>query len=193
METLRSIKLPTTLTFIGSSFEGCSNLTNVNLPDGLYTISYDAFSGCTNLTDINLPNGFGISGNNAFLGSGLSGSVVLPSSLSALGDRVFYGCDALESITIKSDLASDNLRTESLHGIINLNNLYIDDESLSEDVLSTSYFCFNTFNPLPSNLFLKTTLDCSVEDNVNVYFNGSATYKYKGTINGYSKLEYVNE
>lgn len=61
----------------GSSFEGCTNLESVTLPDGLVHIYYRAFRNCPKLT-----------------------SITIPSGVSTLGDGCFYGCKALRQVTV---------------------------------------------------------------------------------------------
>ncbi len=59
------------------AFYGCSEVTNVVLPESLKTISDGAFWECTSLT-----------------------SISIPASVSQIGDRVLYGCSALETIVV---------------------------------------------------------------------------------------------
>ena len=68
----------TKATTIGSSaFSGCSNLTNIEIPNSVTSIGEYAFSGCSGLTNI-----------------------VIPESVTSMGKYAFSECCVLESITI---------------------------------------------------------------------------------------------
>lgn len=60
-------------------FKNMNQIEQVNLPDTLRSIGYEAFSGCTSLKSISLPE-----------------------SLEELESYVFRGCESLEQITVKS-------------------------------------------------------------------------------------------
>ncbi len=57
------------------AFEGCSSLTEINLPNTLITIESDAFSGCSALE-----------------------SITIPENVTAIGDSPFYGCTNLRTL-----------------------------------------------------------------------------------------------
>ena len=66
------------VTSIGDcSFEGCSGLTSVTIPDSVTGIGSGAFYGCSGLT-----------------------SIVIPDNVTSIGEYAFYGCSGLTSITI---------------------------------------------------------------------------------------------
>ena len=90
---LTSINIPEGLTEIGSSaFKGCSGLTSINIPEGVTIIGSSAFSGCSGLTSINIPEGVTEIGGSAFaFCSGLT-SINIPESVTYIGISAFYGC-----------------------------------------------------------------------------------------------------
>lgn len=61
-----------------TSFNDCSSVTSVTIPDGATNIGYKAFSGC-NIT-----------------------SITIPSSVTSIEDYAFSGCDSLTSVTMES-------------------------------------------------------------------------------------------
>ena len=63
----------------GNTFEGCTNLESVILPDGLVHIYYRAFRNCQKLTSINIPE-----------------------MVTLIGETCFYGCKSLKSVTVGS-------------------------------------------------------------------------------------------
>lgn len=74
-EKLRSVKLPNTITAIGTqAFYLCSSLEQINFPASLTTIGENAFTACK------------------------FKSVSLPATIKSIGDRAFSSCDELEEI-----------------------------------------------------------------------------------------------
>ncbi|MBO7338399.1 MAG: leucine-rich repeat domain-containing protein, partial [Paludibacteraceae bacterium] len=75
---------------------------NCVIPDFVTAIDGWAFAGCTELTSINIPEGVSWIRISAFDGcSGLT-SVTLPSSVSSMEDGVFAGCTGLTAVTVKA-------------------------------------------------------------------------------------------
>ena len=83
---LKTIKLPSTITSIGSNaFGGCSGLTTpISIPSSVVSISSYAFYNCTGLS-----------------------SITIPTSVSTIGSYAFYNCTALTSIIVNSSYPID--------------------------------------------------------------------------------------
>lgn len=78
--------IPETVLIIRSkAFEGCTNLTNVEISEGMSCtcIEFGAFYGCSNLT-----------------------SIVIPESLTTIEEKVFYGCSKLKSIYLPPNITT---------------------------------------------------------------------------------------
>ena len=88
------------------SFSGCSNLTNVIIPDNIASIGDSAFSVCSSLTSIILPNSVTSIGKWAFSGCSSLRNISIPDSVTSIGSRVFEGCSSLTSITIPDSVTS---------------------------------------------------------------------------------------
>ena len=86
---------------IGSgAFSGCTNLTNVAIPDSVASIGSSAFYNCGGLTSITIPDSVTSIGNSAFRGcSGLT-SVTIPDSVTSIKPSAFYECKGLTSVYI---------------------------------------------------------------------------------------------
>lgn len=68
-----------------TAFRFCTELSEVQLPEGITTIDYDAFIKCTALTSVNIP-----------------------STITEIDHSIFEGCTALEYITIPATYYRDN-------------------------------------------------------------------------------------
>ncbi len=66
-------------------------------------IKYYAFSGCSNLSDIIIPDSVTNIGELSFAGCTALGSVSIPGSISRIDDMTFYGCSSLRSAYFEGD------------------------------------------------------------------------------------------
>lgn len=99
--------------FIDESFENCSSLTTIDMPN-LKVISDGAFTNCTNLRSITLPQGLVVlgethHGGDAFEGCSNLESITLPATLQSIGGNssydspsLFKGCSALKNIIVSN-------------------------------------------------------------------------------------------
>lgn len=89
---------------LGSSFEGCSKIESVEIPDSVTDIGMLAFGGCPNLKSVKLGrNSMLTTYRGAFYNCKSLTSVDL-GGLKTMGPDTFYSCAALESITFPSTL-----------------------------------------------------------------------------------------
>ena len=70
------------------SFESCSGLTSVTIPNSITSFGEYAFAYCSGLTSVTIPNSVTTIGNNAFGCSGLT-SVTIPNSVTTIGNDAF--------------------------------------------------------------------------------------------------------
>ena len=82
------------------AFNGCQQLTSVQLPKKLKSIGARAFKDCVKLTAPTLPDGLTSIGEEAFSGCTVMQAITLPSGLATLPARVFAGCKNLKGITL---------------------------------------------------------------------------------------------
>lgn len=89
-----------------STFNGCSKLEEINLPDKIATIGNFAFKG-TNLKKIKLPSGLGFIGNGAFKDClNLEEVIISSKHLSSVMYDAFSGCSNLKAIYLASPTAA---------------------------------------------------------------------------------------
>lgn len=72
----------------GGTFQGCTSLETVILPDMLEEIQIDAFLNCTGLKNITLPDSVSVIGEGAFAGCTSLTTINIPASLTKLGDAM---------------------------------------------------------------------------------------------------------
>ena len=95
---LERIVTPTTKS--AGSFEGCTKLKTVKLPDTVKEIEVKAFQNCTSLESINMPKSISVIQSNVFLGcTSLKEIDFTGTDLASIGGDVFKGCTALTAVT----------------------------------------------------------------------------------------------
>lgn len=82
------------------AFQGCAELTDITLPDGIQTIGDYAFSGCAALKAIPQMNEIKTVGSYAFQNCSSLKGISLPQSVTTINLAAFSGCSSLESMTL---------------------------------------------------------------------------------------------
>ena len=105
--TLTSVVIPEGVTDIGSgAFRGCSALTSVVIPEGVTDIGSGVFEGCSALTGVVIPAGVTNIGSSAFKGCSALTGVVIPAGVKMIGKYAFEGCSALTGVVIPKGVKS---------------------------------------------------------------------------------------
>lgn len=107
-----SIVVPETVTYSGntytvtemreSAFAGCTEITQITLPNTLEAIPAGLFMGCTALKSIHLPSSLTSIGTQAFFYCTALNNITLPATLTTIRYGAFENCTALTSIRIPS-------------------------------------------------------------------------------------------
>lgn len=103
--SLKSVTVLNGTCIKSDTFEDCSSLTSITLPDSITTIEEGAFRGCAGLEEITLPDGIISIESAAFEGCTGLKSFVIPDGVSLIENSTFEGCTSLESVTLPSRLA----------------------------------------------------------------------------------------
>ena len=77
------------------TFESCTELKKVTLPESLTEICENAFFGCTSLVEVNIGENVTKIGKTAFAQCYSLESIDLPASLEEVGMQAFYGADCV--------------------------------------------------------------------------------------------------
>ena len=102
------------------TYNGCTSLLSINIPDSVTTIGEYAFANCSGLTSIEIPNSVTSIGDSAFYYCENLTSVIIGSSVTTIDAEAFSYCsgltsinipDSVESIGILSFLGCNNLTT----------------------------------------------------------------------------------
>ena len=95
------------MTSIGNwTFESCSGLTSVTIPNSVTWIGYSAFKDCSGLTSVTIPNSVTSIGNGAFYKCTGILKITIPKSVKTIGNKAFACNDELE-VYVEWDDPSD--------------------------------------------------------------------------------------
>ena len=109
----------------GWTFQGCSNLSSVTIPNGVTSIGMHTFSECKNLTSITIPDGTTCIDSSAFEGCSSLSSIAIPDSVTLIDESAFSGCSSLHSISIPSSVSM--IGKSAFSGCSSLSSIYIPD------------------------------------------------------------------
>ena len=99
---------------MSSAFSGCSDLTEIVLPDTMTEIESNVFENCTALSVLNLPDGLTQLGYGAFLNCDSLTTVEIPAGVTSVPSGCFASCDKLTAFTV----APGNTVYEARNGIL---------------------------------------------------------------------------
>lgn len=131
---LQNISIPNGVEVIEGTFENCSSLTQVQLPDGLTTIGFGAFENCNNLSEIVIPDSVITIDGFAFKNTKIS-SVTLPSNLQNFSFSSFEGCP-IEELILPNSIT--NIGQGSITELPNIKKIVLPDD-LEIDTLGIWY------------------------------------------------------
>ena len=86
------------------AFQGCSNLTNVTLPNAVQYFDNNVFYGCQNLSLSSLPSGTLIIGPGVFYNCQSISLSSLPNGVQRIFNNAFYGCSRISIELLPSSL-----------------------------------------------------------------------------------------
>lgn len=101
---LSAIELPATVTRLGqSAFAGCSQLTQLWLPDGVVELPARALEDCTSLRGVDL-GAISLMGESAFAGCSSLESITLDGRLSVIAPSAFENCRKLHTVALPASV-----------------------------------------------------------------------------------------
>ena len=81
------------------TFENCTNLASVTMPNSIETIGANAFKGCTNLSSVYLSNSITSIGDYAFANTAIT-RISIYEAIRTIGKNAFSGCQKLSVIKV---------------------------------------------------------------------------------------------
>ena len=130
---LTTVELGSGVTSVGdNAFSKCTALTSVNIGDGVTSIGKSAFNGCTALTNANI--GSGAIGERAFNGCTSLANVTLGNGVTQIGKNAFIRCAQIPSITIGSGVTS--IGSGAFNGCTALTNANIGSGAIGDSAFS---------------------------------------------------------
>lgn len=112
LTALTNVALPSGIGVLPEGLFYGSQITDVIIPSGVFTIEASAFEGCTKLKTVTFANGSNLSiiNRNAFYGCSAIESISLPEGVEYIGNSAFAACSKLASINLSEnalEIASD--------------------------------------------------------------------------------------
>lgn len=139
------------VTSIGEwAFNGCSNMTSVELPDGLLSIGRSAFHQCYGLINVEMPKSIVSIGKGAFLGCNSLTSIELPDGVTTIEYETFFGCDSLTSVDLPEGLITIGER--AFMGCDNLERVDFPEGLITIETYAFDQCYYLLITKLPSSL-----------------------------------------
>ena len=187
---LLSVELPEGLESIGYyAFNGCINLSTINLPDSLVSIEAGAFYNCPLTGEcLTLPDRLEVVEESAFSGTRYE-SIVVPDSVQSIKDLAFDTCVNLHSIELPSGLME--IGESAFRYCYNLEDVYYrgtQDEWEDIEIGEGNYWLVRTHIIFSDGEQASTKFQWYIQDGV-LYVNGqgeSEEYVWAHSENGTS-------
>ncbi|KAH0791370.1 leucine-rich repeat protein [Histomonas meleagridis] len=135
----KSFNVPSSITTICNySFNGCRNLTNVNIGENVIQIEQYGFSDCIALTTVTFPHEGKLKTINryAFAYCDSLSSISIPNTVEMLGSAVFFSCGQLEKVSLPSDI-------ETINSFTFTNCYKLKDVTLGNKIQSINQYAFS--------------------------------------------------
>ena len=194
-QLLTTVKLPSTVTSI-ESFEDCTLLKYINLPEGLQSINYYVFKGCSSLVSVTIPEGVTSIGGHAFYGCSGLVSVTIPESVTSIGDYAFDGCDNLEAVYISDLSAWCNIEFENSYSnpLWSAYNLYLNGGLVTDLVLPDGITEIKGYAFYGGNCLKSVTIPESVTSIGDYAFSGCENLEavYMTDLSAWCNIEFEN-
>ena len=122
-----------------AAFQGCGNLSSIDLPESLTYIGPSAFQSCKGLTTIVIPEGVTSINASTFAGCSNCSNVYMAKETTTIRDRAFQQCTNLSEINLPPAL--NNIEIYAFSGSNNLKKIY----AYMPDVPALSTNSFSTY------------------------------------------------
>lgn len=141
-----------------TSFRDFIELTEINIPNIITSISDEMFCNCKKLTKINLPNTITTIEENAFRNCYSLGNINIPSSVEYIGKQAFWNCNQLISIVIPKSVQS--IGVNCFGCCRNLETI-----KLPSNIITIPMSCFSNCNSLETVVWQPDSMYAEIDDN----------------------------
>ena len=136
---IKIVKIDPNVTSISRTvFDGCTNLTSINLPDGITSIGQDTFNDCKSLTSITIPDSVKKIGHMAFARCYSLASIIIPDGVKTIDDYAFAWCKNLTSVNMSNSV--ETIGDEAFTGCSSLKSINLSNR-LTDIGYQTFSFC----------------------------------------------------
>ena len=188
--SLKSLHFSEMLRKIGSStFECCSNLEEIILPNLLEVIGYNCFRGCNKVEKVTIPRSLTTIGRQAFANCiNVSEISLFSSKETIIEENTFTGCNKLTKCNIESIVNWLNITfSNNANPCQFTKNLFINNTELTELIIPTTTTKITIPNSVVS-IGKYTFSDCSLLNEINFDVNCDSywhehNYMFKGSRN----------
>ena len=159
------------LTYISDyAFDGCSSLTDIEIPSSVTSIEYMTFFNCSSLTNVTFGENSQLTsiGSNAFRDCSSLASIEIPSGVTSIEYDAFYGCSSLANVTFEENSQLTSIGSSAFENCSSLESIEI-----PSGVTSIEY---------------ETFYNCSSLTNVTIGENSQLTYIGISAFDGCSSL-----
>ena len=119
---VRKIELPSTLrTFGDRVFDGCGNLIEIIIPEGLQELTFCIFRSCRSLWKVSLPKSLTTLGNASFEYCSWLNEISIPENVKKIPDSAFGHCSSLRTCILPNGL--ETIGHAAFHNCYSLNYL----------------------------------------------------------------------
>lgn len=94
------MQIPSGISEIGRGVFKASKFTSLNIPSNIKEIKINAFNGCVQLKEVTMEDGVEVIGESAFAGCDVLEKVTLASTVQSIGSDAFRECPKLKEIFI---------------------------------------------------------------------------------------------
>lgn len=180
---LKTISIPNKVKIIGeSAFYECESLFSVTLPEGLEIVESRAFAGA-HINQINFPNSLQYVGYDAFTLCGISSGVNIPNHWRSIDGIDFRNCESLKEVRLPDSLQS--LRAHAFEECSNLTSIsipenvkYIGERAFAYCENLSSLYLPDNLDSIGENAFLYCSNLTSIRIPENVKFIGDGAFRH---------------
>lgn len=138
-QSIRKVTLPDSIKVIDSDAFDSSTLEEINLPEGLEDIGYEAFEYCQSLKSITIPDSVTYIGSWAFNNCTSLESAKIGSGVERINRHAFANCTSLKELTLSEGLES--IGDEALIGCTSLKSITVPKSvnEIGENAIAMTY------------------------------------------------------